>query len=458
MRLELANAAFHIARLLEGQAPQPEVLAAWREAHELHENLVRDEPDNIPILNRFGDFLVNESVFLRRVGRIEEGQDSCNRPQGADAARGTIAGGSWTRTREPRDPKVRGRLRAHLGLHRARTRAHPRGHRRLPALRRARRGEPSMPDCAEEEEWAWGLLRDDLGFLLASLAETASDQAMADCRHLLELIDSLAQDDSSKTLLQAGIAARVAFLIAVREDRLNQAADALRDFRRAVDHFQRLDRVAPLSIKDRASLGTAYHNIGRLHVEAGRSGEALEPYSKAIAIREALHRADAENSLYRRDCGGSWHRLGGALEDLARYDEALDAYRKEIAYRRPLISRMPGETRYRKDLDEQFRNLTGLSRKSGRLSDAAEAARERRALWPDDPAVALGVAVELTAAAVLVGPGESLLVAVRDEQRRRCAALALEAVRDAARIAARRSHLAESRSGPLLRVLPSARQ
>jgi tetratricopeptide (TPR) repeat protein len=326
------------------------------------------------------------------------------------------------------------------------------------AFRRSRALAEANLRCGlrEVEEWARRLLCDDLSFLLLSLAGTASEEAVAEGRHVLELIDSLPKDDPSKASLQTGMAARVAFLLAVREDRVDQAAAALRDFRRAVELFRRLQRAAPLSIKDRATLGTALHNIGRLHVEAGRPGDALGPYREAIAIREALHRADAENSLHRSDCGGSWHRMGEALRDLARYDEALEAYRKGIAYRRPLIARMPGEIRYRKGLDESCRDLARLARRMGRLPDAAEAARERRALWPDDPAVALAVAGELIAAAVLVRPGESPLAAARDEHRHRCVALAFEAARDAARIAARKSRLAESSSGPPPRTPPGA--
>jgi hypothetical protein len=64
---------------------------------------------------------------------------------------------------------------------------------------------------------------------------------------------------------------------------------------------------------------------------------------------------------------------------------------------------------------------------------------------PDDLAVALGVAAERAAAAAKPRPGESLLGLFDGGPRRRCAAEALSAWRDAVRIAARRTDLAAAR-------------
>ena len=350
MRRELANAAFHIARLLEGKASQQEILVAWREAHELHESLASGEPTDIPVLLRFADCLGYESQFLRRMGRSEEGKALLI---------------------EAADP-----------------------------LRRA-----------------------------GTLAE------------------ALPEDDPSSMSDLAALAYSCYF-IGGSEDHADQSADALRDLRRAAESFERLDRAGALPAKDRASLATVYHIIGRIHVDGGRPGEAIEPCRKAIAIRETLIRADSQNIHARCDCVGSWYRLGEAMESLGRTAEAVEAYQKCVAHQRQVYSREPGEIKHRNFLDERLRQLFWLRLALRRSGEAVELARERRALWPGDPAVALSVAGELVAVAVLPGPGDSAFAVIVNKDRRRYAVEALAALGVAAQIADKQAHLGGARSEP----------
>ena len=208
--------------------------------------------------------------------------------------------------------------------------------------------------------------------LIQMLAEARQDEAIAEARRAAEWIDSLARDAAVSPMTRSALALVVS-CVASTEDRLNQAADALRHYQQAAEIYERLDDTGNLPFADRTHQAIAYHVIGRIHVENGRPGEALEPFRKAIQILEAMHAADPDNATCRHDCGGSWHRLGEAFENLVRYDEALEAYRKGIAYRQPLVTQMPGAIRYRKALDEQLRDLARLSRKMGRPDDAAEA-------------------------------------------------------------------------------------
>ena len=85
-------------------------------------------------------------------------------------------------------------------------------------------------------------------------------------------------------------------------------------------------------------------------------------------------------------------------------------------------------------------------------------ARQRKVLSPDDPAVALDVAGELAAAAVLLRPGESSLAAARDRERHRYAVEALAAWRDAAKIGGRKPKLTAARDGSSFRPLANALQ
>ena len=429
MRLELANAAFHIARLLEGQAPQPEALAAWREAHELHENLARDEPDNIPILNRFGDFLVNQSLFLRRAGRIEEGQELLQQAAGQmRRARRARQGQPGAGPREPRDPKVRGRLRAALGCTELDLGNIPEA---MAVFRRS--GELAEANLrsglAEEEEFARAIL----GFAFLQLSrlvrEGRSAEGIADDERLSRWSESLRREgvlSVSSTIERA----RLAFSIGGEEDRADRVLDALRDLRHAADLFEQLDREGGLAPSDRSTLAVAHHIIGRLCTDNGRAAEAVDSLRRAVSIREAIVRENPEDLHLRCDCVGSWYRLGEALEHTGRIPEAVEAYRKCVAHQREVYARDHWEIKHRNFLDERLRQLFRLLLALGRPGEALEIARERRALWPDDPAVALSTAGEL--AAVLVRRGEPLLVMAWTPERRRSVVEVLAAWRDAA--------------------------
>jgi eukaryotic-like serine/threonine-protein kinase len=444
LRLELADAALHIARLLEGKAPHQEVLAAWREAHDLHESLARDEPADLAILNRFGYCLLEQSRFFREVGRNEEGRAILVKAQ--EQMQRTCAIAEALLDQDPGDPVTR-RCRADcefdLGVAEQELGHIPEA---IAALRRARDlAESNFPRGRIEDETAARAIaaRADL-YLIQCLKSAGSDEVTTELRHFIEWVDSLPRDDPSSMAPRVALA-RVCFSVAVTEDRINRADGALQHFRRAAELFQPIEQAGVLAPSDQVLLGTCYHVIGRLHVENGRPRQAVEPYRQAIAIREALIQADRENLRHRCDCGGSWHRLGEAMENLGQFDDALAAYQKGIAHRRLLVTRSPADVEFRRALDEVLRDLAQLSRKMDRPAELIEATRERRALWPGDPSVALGVAGELAAAAVLPRTGESVLAAIVNEDRRRYAVEALATLRDAARIADRNTHLNRAR-------------
>jgi tetratricopeptide (TPR) repeat protein len=247
------------------------------------------------------------------------------------------------------------------------------------------------------------------------------------------------------------------YWLASLEDRLeDRRDDAIRGFRRAVGIYERLLRTDPDNGDVEEALGAAYYNIGRLLVGAGRPAEAIEPYRKAIAIREAHRRRSPARLQGLSDCRGSWHRLSEAFEAIRRYDEALAACREAIRYGERLLGRMPGDPGHRKVLDERLRDLSRLARAMGRPGVAIEAARVRSDLRQGDPSGLLGIACELAAAAVLVPQGKPLLAAARDGDRRRCLVDALAAWPDAARIAARKPHLAGAPNSPPSRPLSGA--
>jgi tetratricopeptide (TPR) repeat protein len=436
MRLDLADSAFHIACLLEGKASLRETRAAWKEAHDLHEGLARDAPTDILILSRFGNCLLKQSDFLRRIGRNEEGKAFVVRAR--EQLRRNSALAETLVAQGPGNPVMR-RILAECDLALA---GAERSLGQIPdaiaASRRSRDRAEANLRCglAEEEEVARLILLDALVQLVELLPQTGSSEAVAEARRYSERIESLVENNSSPLSEPAG-AARRYFFMAASEDRLNRTAAANRHFRHAAGLFESLDRAGSLTATDRVILGTCYHVIARLHVENGRPGEALEPYHKAAAIREGLIQAEPGNLRHRLDCSGSWHRLAEALENLGRYEEARSALQKALVLRRRLVAEAPAEMEYRRGFDELLCDLARWSRKAGRSAEMLAAVRERKALWPNDPAVAFSAACDLAAAALLPRPGEALINAILNHDRRSYALEALAAMRDAARLTAR---------------------
>jgi tetratricopeptide (TPR) repeat protein len=240
------------------------------------------------------------------------------------------------------------------------------------------------------------LLRDDRPAEALNLARSAADQF-----DVLFRANPLDPDSLPE------LAATIDRLAGV-EDRMDRSEDALRDFRRAADLYQRLLQGRPFHVKYRGRLGRIFHQIGRILVDTGRPAEALEPYRKAIELREALLSRTPEYVQLSSDCAGSWNRLGEARENLGKIADAVEAYQKCLAHQREVFTSAPGVAAHRRFLDERLRHTAWLLLLLGRSDEAAELVRERKALRPGDPTVALVAAVQ-QAAAILVRHHASLL-------------------------------------------------
>ena len=108
-------------------------------------------------------------------------------------------------------------------------------------------------------------------------------------------------------------AATAFYLLAGIHDKANRAADALREYEKAVALFERLAERDPGDPSLVGYRSISYHVIGRLHVEGGRPEQALDFDHKALAIREQAVSCRPQNKQALSDCAGSWHRLGEAL-------------------------------------------------------------------------------------------------------------------------------------------------
>jgi tetratricopeptide (TPR) repeat protein len=225
------------------------------------------------------------------------------------------------------------------------------------------------------------------------------------------------------------------------EDRMDRSEDALRDFRRAADLYQRFLQGRPFNVKYRSRLGRNFHQIGRILVDTGRPAEALEPYRKAIELHEALRSLKPEYVPLSSACAGTWYRLGEARENLGKIADAVEAYQKCLAHQRVVYTRAPGVAAHQTFLDERLRHTAWLLIRLGRWDEAAELFRERKALHPGDLAVALGAAV-LHAAAILARHHDALPLAIFAREGQTDAVGDLAAARDIPDLPARRARIA----------------
>jgi tetratricopeptide (TPR) repeat protein len=412
----------------------PEAVACSRQALALAGELVRAHPGDEPACRRLA-YVLSQLAHQLGADRPDEAIALYRR---AGALIQPIA------RQHPSDLALQEELSRHLG---SLAEAHARLGRRSEAAGVARRALAHAEELVRAQPGSEPTRR----LLARALAQLASrsgadrpDEAIALYHRACALIEPMVHEHPSDLALQRELGDDL-YRLATIEDHLDRANEAIRDFRRTIAVVERLMRHQALDVGSRIQLASSYHNVGRALVDTGRAGEALQPYRQAIALREALHRADPGNLTHRYDCGGSWYRLGEAWEKLGNFQEAYAAYQKGLAYRRSLVAQAPGELRYRKALDEQLRDLARSLRKSGRPDEALATSRERRALRPDDPAVALSIAVNLAGASVGGRTGAPLLILLGNNDRRRYAVEALASARDALRLLAAKPLVAGSR-------------
>jgi hypothetical protein len=142
------------------------------------------------------------------------------------------------------------------------------------------------------------------------------------------------------------------------------------------------------------------------------------------------------------DCAGSWFRLGEALENLGRIPAAVEAYQNSLVHQRRVCAQAPGENVHRASLEDRLRRLFWCHIALGQPAEAMSMARDRKGLSPGNFSACLRVAGDLAAAAVLLPADDSILTAFSSKSRRLCAVEALAAMREAARLIARKQHLA----------------
>jgi tetratricopeptide (TPR) repeat protein len=428
---ELADASQRNASVLDDSTP-PEVWhPAWLETLGLYEELLRRDPANIEGWVAFGECHLRLGDHLRQLGRPKEGGNHLRRAREI-----------WRGSREhllarleaaPSDRRLKQQLcqcellLGELGsFPEMAAEARTDLRHALAIARDLHRAEPRVWEFAR-------LLGVSSTTLSRVLKDERPEEALELARSAVDQFEAIHQAGSSEALDLHRLAVAVDRLAAA-EDHLNLAEAALGDFGRAADLYRRLLRDRPFNVEHRNGLATVLHQTGRILVEIGRPAEALEPFREAVELREALLSLTSENIHRRSSLAGTWYRLAEGRENAGQIAEAVEAYRKCLAHQRMVCAGAPGDADHRRCLDDRLRRASWLLLLLGRSDEAAEMVREREALWPDDPAVPLAVAIQHGAALLLrVCRNDGKLVALIGPESRRHVADALAAAKRAAR-------------------------
>jgi serine/threonine-protein kinase len=182
------------------------------------------------------------------------------------------------------------------------------------------------------------------------------------------------------------------------EAREQQAIDAVKRFRDAVDHEPELKNSLELEalrkrlLKDPlaffrelrtrlqadadtrpaslARLAQACSDLGVLTAAIGDQQDALAAHGEALAIWQQLAIANPTVIEYQRCVAGGHNNIGALLRDTGKQTEALKAWERALLIRQNLADANPGVTEHQSDLAASHDNIGILLREAGKRTEA----------------------------------------------------------------------------------------
>jgi serine/threonine-protein kinase len=421
-----ASRAMILATLVQVAASPAEAIEAYREAESYYADLVRARPHDAGVRADLARCIDSQGSLLLQLRRDDRARERFHE-----------ARAHWDESF-----RLASRQRPDPVLHRyARQRCY--GIEAGLALLERRAGHHVAANAALEKARALaeGIMQElagqptervNLAYWAGNLGElmydARPDEARAFYRQACAIYDTAAPGDPFDPHL-ARRAARASLQLGALDDRADRYAETIPRYEKGVALFEQLAEREPGDIQLLSYLANSCHVLGRLYNDVGRPARALEPYRKAVAMRERLIQLRPDHSKDFSDFAGTYYRRGEALAHLGRGPEAVESYRKSLACLQRVCPRDLGEAEYRRLWLVQSAELFRLLMEVDQVGEAVAVLRERLTRCSDDPRVAWGVAAELATAAVRVRPGETLLAAACDRDRRRYAAEALAALR-----------------------------
>jgi serine/threonine protein kinase/tetratricopeptide (TPR) repeat protein len=159
---------------------------------------------------------------------------------------------------------------------------------------------------------------------------------------------------------------------------VDRPREAIPQFQRAADLFQRHVRENPPAEVALGELGASYQHLGDLYKGLGHLSEAVGYYRQALPVRE--QRWQMDTWLGRREAlvQTCWN-LGQALEQLGQPQEALAVYLRAVDPQQ--VVPKGGKPQERRRLSELYLGLIPILRRHHRPAEAEMLVLQERALW-----------------------------------------------------------------------------
>jgi serine/threonine protein kinase/tetratricopeptide (TPR) repeat protein len=158
-----------------------------------------------------------------------------------------------------------------------------------------------------------------------------------------------------------------------------QAEKADKAYGLAVTLFQDLVTEHPFAPAYRSGLANSRHGLGLVLVDFGRFGQAAEAFRQACNLQQKLAEDFPSAPDYRCSSAVSHSDLGNALRFTGQHPEAEKAFRQALTLLEELVESCPTEVTYSHQLARARYNLGAFLEITGRPRDAEKPLRQARA-------------------------------------------------------------------------------
>ena len=476
LRAEIGRAKFVLAELYDLQGKLVEAEAISREAQLLHQELVREHPENKGMRHRLALSLTQHANCLARLSRFAEAQvdfaqgialfeelaratpEDKSLPrnlarmlhnQGAaylqvnaleaayplfDRARQLLEAQRAAEPDEDRHCLDLAKCLTNLAGILQRQQRYPDSishyEQGLQIMTQLRQRHPGVP--AHDREYA--RILNVLGLLHTNLGQ--SRKAVPLLQQAEQLLRKLVAENPDNREFRTGLAYSLGYL-GETFMALRQHNESLLKLQASYLAFETLRKEQPF---DQVMLQYAwklYRAYAQALRTAGRPEEALTPGRQAVESLVELHRTSPREVQYLQHLGGSWNDLALTYKDLLQWDQSCDACQQAIHYQRQALAAKPENVQVRLFLSTHLLNLGAAEQGRGRTAAALAAVGTFQELWPADGTKQVDAARQYAKYYAALGqptPGPE-----GDALRERCAQEVVQALRHALRLGFRNS-------------------
>ena len=201
------------------------------------------------------------------------------------------------------------------------------------------------------------------------------DEALTLAKQSVDIFKPLAEADTANLDWQYRLS-RFVLSLAVLQEIAGEMTLAREEYERTIAILERLVTQDPGNMEWRFNLGRAHQFLADFLLPQRLLDEALIHASKAQIIYRALYEAAPENAEYQRHLGASLNAKGLILGGLGKSAVAEAALQDSLAIRREMALADPTNAVRHRDIAVGLTNLASVLKTEERYDDAIEAYRE----------------------------------------------------------------------------------